>query len=93
LATSRGWLSEESGIRALLEADRSAALGMEKTVDEILLELGGLDSAKVKELREALGWSPPAGRVGDFEIVRRIGLGGWGWCSRRDTCAWGRRRP
>ena len=78
LATSRGWLSVDAAQRALAEADRSAALGMEKTVGEILLEIGELDAARVKSLREALGWTLRSARVGDYQIVRRIGLGGMG---------------
>ncbi|HVR73270.1 MAG TPA: serine/threonine-protein kinase [Planctomycetota bacterium] len=78
LALSRGWITEERMERALLEADRCQALGLAKSVEEILVEDGSLTGEGVRSLRDALGLTLKHPRIGDFEIVRRVGIGGTG---------------
>ncbi|MBI4602948.1 MAG: serine/threonine protein kinase, partial [Planctomycetes bacterium] len=78
LARSRGWVQDDELERALLEADRYQALGLEKSVDEILIEGGHLTAEQARSLRDALGLSLRSPRIGDYEVVRRIGIGGMG---------------
>lgn len=78
LALSRGWIAPEWHDRALGEADRLQALGLDKSADEILLEGGVLSARQVRRLREELGWVPARPRIGGYEVIRRVGLGGMG---------------
>ena len=78
LAGERGWLSASVEEAIVTEADRLQAMGLEKGVDDLLLERRLLSAAQVRELRAELGWSVRQPRVGGYEIVRRIGAGGTG---------------
>jgi serine/threonine-protein kinase len=77
-AREKGWIADDQVRGVLAEADRYQALGLEKGVDEILLERGLLVAEQVKELREALGLNLKSPRIGDYEVIRRIGMGGMG---------------
>jgi serine/threonine protein kinase len=78
LARARGWISGLVEEQALREADRCQAVGLSKPIEEILVGLGALTVQQVRTLRDELGWNLTRPRVGDYEIVRRIGLGGMG---------------
>jgi len=78
LAESRGWIPGERARAALSEADRCQALGLEKSVDEILVEGNHLTQEQARSLRDALGLSLRQPRIGDYELVRRVGVGGMG---------------
>ena len=78
LVVDRGWLDEMTSIEGLQEADRCQALGLDKSLEEVLVERGQLSVAQVRDLRRALGWTVDRPRIGGFEIVRRVGLGGTG---------------
>ena len=78
LALSRGWISVECHDLSLAEADRYQALGLDKSVVDVLVEQGSLTADQVRALRDELGLSIKRPRIGDYEIVRRIGLGGMG---------------
>ena len=78
LALFRGLISKECHQRSLLEADRYQALGLDKSVEEIFVEAGSLTSDQVRSLRNELGLALKCPRIGDYEILRRVGLGGMG---------------
>lgn len=78
LALARGWISQDVQERALEEADRCQAMGLEKSVDEVLLDAGLLSVRQVHTLRTEIGWPTPRPRIADYEILRRIGFGGMG---------------
>jgi tRNA A-37 threonylcarbamoyl transferase component Bud32 len=78
LALARGLISQDDADRALAEADRHQALGLEKSVDDVLVERGKLTAEDVRALRESLGWTLKRPRIGDYEVLRRVGLGGMG---------------
>jgi serine/threonine-protein kinase len=78
LALARGLISQEDADRALADADRHQALGLEKSVDEVLLERAKLTPEDIRALREGLGWTLRRPRIGDYEVIRRVGLGGMG---------------
>ena len=78
VALAKGLISRERHDLVLAEADRLQALGLEKSVDEILVERGDITSEHARSLREALGWSVTRPRIGGYEIIRRVGIGGMG---------------
>ncbi len=78
LAQTREWISEDVFRNVLAEVKRFQALGLEKSVEEILLESGMLSAEQVRSLRETLGLVLREERIGDYKIVRRIGVGGMG---------------
>ena len=77
-ALTKGLISREGHDLVLAEADRLQALGLEKSVDEILVERGDITSEHARSLREALGWTVTRPRIGGYEIIRRVGIGGMG---------------
>ena len=78
VALAKGLISRERHDRVLAEADRLQALGLEKSVDEILVERGDITNEHARSLREALGWTVTRPRIGGYEIIRRVGIGGMG---------------
>ena len=78
LATEKGWIDRVSSLECLREADRCQALGLAKSVDEILLERGFLSQEQLEALRAEIGTALDRPRIGGYEIVRRVGLGGAG---------------
>ncbi|MGQ9592670.1 MAG: serine/threonine-protein kinase, partial [Planctomycetota bacterium] len=78
LALARGWISAEAFERVLAAAERARAVGLEKPVDEILADEGLLSEKRLRELKEELGWALRRSRIGDYEVIRRIGIGGTG---------------
>ncbi len=78
LAVAWGWLNQVNSVQCLREADRCQALGLDKGIEEVLLEGGHLTGKQIRQLRGFLGWSLERPRIGGFEILRRIGLGGSG---------------
>ncbi len=78
LAGTRGWISTDILEKVLSETDRFQALGLEKSVEEVLVESGALSAEQVRSLREALGLTLRQPRIGDYEVIRRVGVGGMG---------------
>ena len=78
LACSRGWISRGCLEQSLAQADRYLALGLEKSVGEVFIEQGSLTGEQVSSLRNALGLTFKQPRIGDYEVLRRIGIGGTG---------------
>ncbi len=78
LAVAWGWLDQTDFRRCLREADRCQAMGLDKGIDEIFLEEQRLSREQLQKLRRHLGWSLERSRIGGFEILRRIGVGGSG---------------
>lgn len=78
LALARGWISAEAFERLVRAAERARAAGLEKSVDEILADEGLVPEKGLRELKEELGWTLRRSRIGDYEVIRRIGIGGTG---------------
>jgi serine/threonine-protein kinase len=78
LALSRGWIHVSSHDAALREADRCQALGLDKSVEDVLLDEGSLSAKQVRSIREELGLALSRPRIGNYEILRRVGMGGMG---------------
>lgn len=87
LALARRWISPEVYEETLARVERLQALGVRKTVEDVLREGAHIEEGRLRVLRRLLNPHTQQARVGDYLLVRQIGTGGTGLvfegCHRR----------
>ncbi len=78
LALQREWISRPVHDDALRRADELRARGISKSVEDVLREGKHLDEERLRVLRRLLSRFTRQARIGDYTILRRIGVGGTG---------------
>ncbi len=78
LALSRGWISPEDHDYTLKRLSEFKKSGVVKTAEDIFVEEDFISSKQLQILKKLTGRYSEQIRIGDYHLVRRIGMGGTG---------------